>query len=66
MASRMKLNNPWMTVYVKVDDQFFEVVKVCKSRKVANNYCQNDDIGIIATDEDGNNYIAKNEVTKLC
>ncbi|MBW1853217.1 MAG: hypothetical protein JRJ00_00800 [Deltaproteobacteria bacterium] len=61
----MNLNNPWMKLYIHSDDMKFEVVKVCKSEKFANEYGQDEDIGIIATDEDGNIYIAKNEGEKL-
>lgn len=56
----MKLNNPWMRLTVQAHGKRFLVVKVAKTLDEANAYCAaHAGCGLIASDDDGNHYIAE-------
>jgi hypothetical protein len=60
----VKLNNP-MRITVEAMGKRFVVVKVTRSLDEANDYCEaNADCGLIASDEDGNHYLAEIEAVE--
>lgn len=54
----MKLNNPYMKLVIEVDGKLFDVELATKDLKEVNDYCAvNLKASVIATDENGINYV---------